>query len=165
LGLIALTFILGLGFTFTKYMAWQDLAAKGMGFTIREENGIKVSSWNRIDGITGIYGQDYVVYKDGQTLILENGEYYMPDDQFRTTPVTDDVNRTSNMSSSFIAVLIAVHVIHLAFGLIYLLVLIFRSSRGIIHKENTISLYAGGMYWHFLGILWLYLFLFLFFIH
>ncbi len=163
--LLLVTFVLGLAFTFTQYQGWNDLASKGMGFTIRDETGIKVSSWNRIEGITAEYGVDYYVHKDGQKLILENGEFYMPDDQFRTSPVTYDVRRTSNMSSSFIAVLIVVHLIHLALGLIYLLVLIFRTLKGRINKDNTISLYAGGMYWHFLGILWVYLFLFLFFIH
>lgn len=165
LSMIALTFVLGLAFSMVQYKGWQELAEKGMGFTIREENGVKISSWNRISGIKGEYGQDFYVYKDGERLIYENGKYFAPDDQLRANPLTYDVEKTSNLSSSFIAVLLGLHVLHLAFGLIYLIVLGVRSARGIINKENTISLYTGGIYWHFLGILWLYLFLFLFFIH
>jgi len=165
LAMIVLTFALGLTFTITQYRGWQQLAEKGMGFTIREENGVKISSWNRISGIKGEYGADYYVYKDGERLILENGEYFAPDDQLRANPLTYDVEKTSNLSSSFIAVLLGLHVLHLAFGLMYLIVLAVRSARGIINSGNTISLYTGGIYWHFLGILWIYLFLFLFFIH
>jgi heme/copper-type cytochrome/quinol oxidase subunit 3 len=39
-----------------------------------------------------------------------------------------------------------------------------RIARGKINQSNTLSVYVSGMYWHFLGILWLYLFYFLFFI-
>ena len=163
--MIALTFALGLAFSVTQYKGWQQLADKGMGFTIREENGVKISSWNRISGIKGEYGKDFYVYKDGERLLYENGEYFAPDDQFRANPLTYDVEKTSNLSSSFIAVLLGLHVLHLTFGLLYLIVLAVRSARGIINSGNTISLYTGGIYWHFLGILWLYLFLFLFFIH
>jgi cytochrome c oxidase subunit 3 len=165
LGMIALTFILGLVFTITQYQGWQELSDKGMGFTIREENGVKISSWNRISGIKGEYGKDFYVHKDGERLIFENGQYYAPDDVLRSSPLTYDVEKTSNLSSSFIAVLLILHVLHLSFGLLYLIVLAIRSARGIINSGNTISLYTGGIYWHFLGILWLYLFLFLFFIH
>jgi len=34
-----------------------------------------------------------------------------------------------------------------------------------LNQNEWISLHANGMYWHFMGILWLYLFAFLFFIY
>lgn len=163
--LLLVTLFLGLVFSYSQYKGWNQLAEKGMGFTMTEVDGVKISSWNRIQHIEGEYGTDFFVHKNGNRLIYEGGEFYLPDDQFRTNPVTDDVNRTSNMSGSFIAVLIFVHLLHLIFGLIYLMVLAVRSLTERINKDNTISLYTGGMYWHFLGILWIYLFVFLFFIH
>lgn len=164
-GLILVTLFLGVFFSYSQYQGWQQLEEKGMGFTIEEVGGVKVSSWNRISEIDAEYGVDYYVHKNGQKLILEDGEFYMPDDQMRTQPVTNQVGKTSNLSGSFIAVLIFVHLAHLVFGLIYLIVLAVRSLLNRINKNNTISLYTGGLYWHFLGILWIYLFVFLFFLH
>jgi len=163
--LIVLTLFLGLLFTYSQYKGWEQLSEKGMGYKMTLVDGVKVSSWNRLSEIKGEYGTDYYVHKNGEKLIYENGEYYMPDDQFRAEPLTPSVNKTSNLNGSFIAVLIFVHIVHLMFGLIYLIVLTFRSVTKRIDSSNTISLYTGGMYWHFLGILWIYLFLFLFFIH
>ena len=163
--LIFITLILGLFFSYSQYAGWQELSAEGMGFTIKEVDGVKVSSWNRISEITGEYGVDYYVHKNGKQLIFDGGEFYMPGDELKTNPVTDQVGKTSNLSGSFIAVLVFIHLAHLIFGLIYLLVLGIRSARGRVNSENTISLYTGGIYWHFLGILWIYLFVFLFFLH
>lgn len=163
--LILITLGLGLFFTYAQIEGWEQLSEKGMGFTIEEVDGVMISNWNRIADIQGEYGVDYYVHKNGEQLVLDDGEFYMPDDQFKTTPVTNQVEKTSNLNGSFIAVLIFVHLTHLAFGLIYLMVLAYRSIVGKISKENNISLYTGGLYWHFLGILWIYLFVFLFFIH
>ncbi len=164
-GLVVITLLLGIAFSYSQFKGWEQLSEKGMGFTLSQVDGVKVSAWNRLSQIDAEYGKDYYVHINGEKLILENGEYYMPDDQFRADPVTLEVNKTSNLNGSFIAVLIFVHLVHLIFGLIYLIVLTFRSVKQRINSSNTISLYTGGLYWHFLGILWIYLFLFLFFIH
>jgi cytochrome c oxidase subunit III len=72
---------------------------------------------------------------------------------------------TFNASGAMVSVLIYVHIIHLSFGIIYLLVNTIRIYRKRLHKDNWISLYTGGMYWHFMGILWLYLFAFVFYVY
>jgi heme/copper-type cytochrome/quinol oxidase subunit 3 len=164
-GLILITLGLGFFFTYAQIEGWEQLSEKGMGFKIEEVDGVLISNWNKIADIKGEYGVDYYVHKNGQKLVYDNGDFYMPEDQFKTKPVTTQVEKTSNLNGSFIAVLIFVHLTHLIFGLIYLLVLTYRSITGRINKDNTISLYTGGLYWHFLGILWIYLFVFLFFIH
>jgi len=163
--LLAATFVLGLLFTTFQYTGWNDLQQKGMGFTIEMRDGVKVSQWNRIREIKAEYGKDYYVYIGDQKLEFDGTNFYAPQDVYKTNPLTEAVGKTSNLSSSYILVLVLLHVIHLALGLIYLLVLTFRTFKGTINSGNTISLTTGGMYWHFLGILWIYLFLFLFIIH
>jgi heme/copper-type cytochrome/quinol oxidase subunit 3 len=43
--------------------------------------------------------------------------------------------------------------------------LIWRIKTSVINQQDSISLYSAGVYWHFLGILWLYLFAFVFFLY
>jgi cytochrome c oxidase subunit 3 len=64
-----------------------------------------------------------------------------------------------------LSVLIYLHIAHLLFGLIYLLVNVVRLKKGKLNKDNWISLHSNGMYWHFMGILWIYLFFFIFYIY
>ena len=67
----------------------------------------------------------------------------------------------SNPSGSFLYVITLAHLIHLLGGLIALLVSLFSAYQEKYTKENFIGLEITSRYWHFLGILWLYLFFFL----
>ena len=49
--------------------------------------------------------------------------------------------------------------------LIFTLEFVIRSFTGQINSDNNISIRMGAIFWHFLGLLWLYLLLFLLFIH
>lgn len=66
-----------------------------------------------------------------------------------------------NTSSSFIYVLTGVHGLHLVSGVIFLLVVLVSTYRYKVHSKNIVQLEMCATYWHFLGGLWLYLFVFL----
>lgn len=70
----------------------------------------------------------------------------------------------SNASGSFLYVLTGLHLAHLAGGLISLLVTLVNGLRRKYNAENTLGLELCSIYWHFLDILWVYLFLFLYYI-
>lgn len=70
---------------------------------------------------------------------------------------------TSTINSSFLFVLVFVHLLHLAGGLICLLVVIYNHFKQKYNATKTLGLELGAMFWHFLDFLWLYLFLFLYF--
>jgi cytochrome c oxidase subunit 3 len=72
---------------------------------------------------------------------------------------------TFNASAAMLSILIYVHIVHLVVGLLYMIRLIWRIKTGVINQQDSISLYSAGVYWHFLGILWLYLFAFVFFLY
>lgn len=166
MAMLAVTLVLGLAFTLTQMSGWNSLAEKGMGWSITETaQGMQAYKWNNLDRIQGSYGIDYYVGKDGQQLIYDDGDFYAADDVLKVDAITKDVLKQSNVAAEYLWILIIVHILHLAFGLIYLVVNIVRIAKGIIHEGDTIRLYTNGMYWHFLGILWLYLFVFLFLIH
>lgn len=67
------------------------------------------------------------------------------------------------ISASFVYVLAGVHLIHILGGLILLLVAIVKASRLEIHKKNLVYINICKTYWHFLGIVWIFLILFLYF--
>lgn len=69
---------------------------------------------------------------------------------------------TANVNSSFLFVLVFMHLVHLFGGLIALIVVIFNHARGKYNSKQTLGLELGAIFWHFLDFLWLYLFLFLF---
>ncbi|SNR40283.1 cytochrome c oxidase subunit 3 [Hymenobacter mucosus] len=67
----------------------------------------------------------------------------------------------SNPSGSFLYVLTGVHGFHLITGLIFLLVVLRKSFKYQVHSRQMLSIGNVTIYWHFLGALWLYLYLFL----
>lgn len=76
--------------------------------------------------------------------------------------VKNDVYFVSNyVSGSFIYIFTGLHGVHLVSGIIFLLIT-FRSSILLkIHSKKLVQLEMCMTYWHFLGGLWLYLYIFL----
>lgn len=66
-----------------------------------------------------------------------------------------------NVSHSFIYVLTGAHGFHIVSGLIFLGVVLDATHRHRIHSGNMAQMEMCSTYWHFLGILWLYLYGFL----
>ena len=157
------TLIFGLAFTYTQNAGWGELSDRGMGYTIgTNEKNLKYYRWNSLGKVTGEYGTDFWFELDHERVIKDGDEYYKPSNPGK--PVTDTVMNTFNAFGALLSILIYIHIIHLFFGLIYLIVNTIRISSGKLNKTNWISLYVNGMYWHFMGFLWLYLFAFLFYI-
>lgn len=67
----------------------------------------------------------------------------------------------SNPSGSFLYVLTGVHGFHIISGLVFVLIVMFLALKGKIHSKALIWVEACGTYWHFLGGLWIYLYIFL----
>ena len=67
----------------------------------------------------------------------------------------------ANPSGSFVYVLLGVHAFHLITGLIFVAVVLKRSLNYQVHSRAMLSIGNATIYWHFLGGLWLYLYLFL----
>lgn len=69
----------------------------------------------------------------------------------------------SSITSTFLYVVTIVHLIHLAGGVIALLIIIYNHFKQKYNSAQTLGIELGAMYWHFLDLLWVYLFLFLYF--
>ena len=72
--------------------------------------------------------------------------------------------KSSNAAGSFLYLITFLHLLHLFAGLIVLLVTLKNSIKGKYNSQNALGLELCSIYWHFLDILWVYLFLFLYFI-
>ena len=85
----------------------------------------------------------------GFNQIIENGYHF-------TGP-------TSTITTSFIFLIAFVHLVHVLAGLLVLAFVIFNNSKRKYSKNNTLGFELASIFWHFVDILWIYLFLFLVF--
>jgi len=67
------------------------------------------------------------------------------------------------VSASFLIVIAVVHIAHIIAGIIFLIVTLIKALDSKVHKKNTLSIDMCNTYWHFVGLLWVYLYLFLYF--
>jgi len=67
----------------------------------------------------------------------------------------------SNPSASFLGIIVGLHVLHVLGGIVALLVLFFRSFRSRVRSYSSVPVEIVSTYWHFVDILWIYLFIFL----
>ena len=132
---------------------------------------------------------DYYDYKDGKEYKIYNGkisyngleftEYETViddfDDHYQIKIVNDkwtireEINsnqyaeffQAGNVSSGFVWIMTFIHFVHLLFSLVGLCVVYNRSKKGFYGVENVAGLKAVGVFWHFVGVLWLYLYIFL----
>ena len=68
----------------------------------------------------------------------------------------------STVTTSFLYVLAVLHLVHLFAGMIVLLVVIYNNQKNK-YSINKLGFELAVTFWHFLGFLWLYLFVFLYF--
>ena len=71
---------------------------------------------------------------------------------------------TSNVTMSYIYLIAVVHILHVVVGLICLLVVIYNHFKQKYNTTNMLGFELAATFWHFIDILWVYLFLFLYFI-
>lgn len=66
-----------------------------------------------------------------------------------------------NAAGSFLYVLTGVHGLHLVSAIIFLIIVLISAFQFKIHSKSMVRLEICATYWHFLGGLWLYLYVFL----
>ncbi len=71
---------------------------------------------------------------------------------------------TSSITTSFIYLVVLLHVAHVFAGLISLLVVIYNHFKRKYVKGKTLGVELAATFWHFVDIVWIYLFLFLYFV-
>lgn len=75
--------------------------------------------------------------------------------------VAQNVYFVGNPSGSFLYVLTGLHGLHIISAIVYLVIVMVSAFRFKIHSRSLAQIEMCTTYWHFLGGLWLYLFIFL----
>ncbi|MGY8925256.1 MAG: cytochrome c oxidase subunit 3 [Flavobacteriales bacterium] len=70
---------------------------------------------------------------------------------------------TSNITMSYVYVIAVVHIIHVLAGIICLFVVIINQLNKKYSNKNRLGFDLASNFWHFVDILWVYLFIFLYF--
>jgi len=70
----------------------------------------------------------------------------------------------STVSTSFIIGITFIHVLHLLVGVLVLLVVIYNHFKYKYKSDDMLGFELGAIFWHFVDILWIYLFFFFYFI-
>lgn len=105
-------------------------------------------------GLTLISGLAFVYFQyEGFLNLADRGIYFAP----------PRGSEGGLVSGSFVLTLVGMHLLHLLGGLIFVTVVFVKSLLYKVHKKNTLSISMCNTYWHFVGILWIYLYLFLYF--
>ncbi|MEO8066265.1 MAG: cytochrome c oxidase subunit 3 [Flavobacteriales bacterium] len=154
-GLTAFTLCLGIAFSYFQFDGFKDLYARGN--SLAGDGGVL--------NIKGTYGVDFAMSRKGVPLVLENGDYYLGTDTARQTKLNAEIEEMWNGNSSYLYMLTLLHLAHLALGLIALLVMAVKGFMDRYTATEHIGHWSGTVYWHFLGGLWVFLFLFLTFVH
>ena len=68
----------------------------------------------------------------------------------------------SNASWAYLYVLVGLHLAHLFGGIIMMMITTVNALKEKYNSTDAIGLELASIYWHFLDVLWIYLFLFLF---
>jgi len=75
--------------------------------------------------------------------------------------VKESIYLVGNPSGSFVYVISGLHGLHIVGGIVFLIVVLFSIFQFKVHSKNLLRVEMCATYWHFLGGLWLYLFVFL----
>ena len=66
-----------------------------------------------------------------------------------------------NASQSFIYVFTGMHLIHILAGLFLIINTLWRSYKNVPQVKNLFGMQMSGIFWHFVDIIWIYLYVFL----
>lgn len=150
---VFLTFALGLAFTVSQFKGWRTMLDNGYALV------------GRLQSLKGEYGKDYTIERRGETVVKKGDEFFLPDDTGFEHPLNPEMDQAVNSASSYFYALTYAHFAHIIGGLVALLVIAIKAFLGRYGREDHQGLWAGTVFWHFLAGLWVYLLLFLAYVH
>ena len=114
--------------------------------------------------VKGELGKDFKIYYKGSELQYKDRQLNKGGKKLSNYLQLKSME-SADTASSYLYMITFLHLLHIIFTLFYLMRLVIGSFSGGISDENIIRVRMGAAFWHFLGFLWLYLLLFLLFIH
>jgi cytochrome c oxidase subunit 3 len=126
-------------------------------------------SWHIRDGRgdffhKGKYGKDFKIYYKKQELDYKDRTLYFKGVPL-SAPLQLKMDSSSDTATSYLYILTFLHLLHILVTLIFMFRASIRSFSGALAMDNFLPVRTLAIFWHFLGALWIYLLLFLLFIH
>lgn len=75
--------------------------------------------------------------------------------------VSNNVHLVGNPSESFVYVLSGLHLFHMIIGIAFVLIVFLQTQSLRVHSKKMLTISLCKTYWHFLGGMWVYLYIFL----
>lgn len=126
-------------------------------------------SWHLRDGRgdffhKGKFGKDFQIFYKGKELQYKDRQLTFNGIPL-SAPLQLKMNSSSDTASSYLYIITFLHLLHILVTLIIMARATVKAFNGKLAIYNYLPIRTLGVFWHFLGILWLYLLLFLLFIH
>ena len=141
------------------------------------ESTFKLRRWINLSKL-GYYSADHHIHAAGCSHYESPEEGVRPKDMWRQI-LGEDLNvgavlawgpgwyhqkeffTGGNVSHSFVYVISGAHAAHVIGGVVYLLIACYAVFKNRVSSSNMTVLEMCATYWHFLGVLWVYLYVFL----
>lgn len=114
--------------------------------------------------ISGELGKDFNIYFKGQKLEYKDRAIYFEGQKLKPYLLNKAMD-SSDTASSYLYIITILHLLHILGTLLFMIRTLTFSFSGKYSNGDSLGLRVTGIFWHFLGLLWLYLLLFLLFIH
>ncbi len=114
--------------------------------------------------IRGDFGKDFQVYFKNEKLDYKDRSLYKGNQKLNAY-LQNSAMDAPDTASSYLYILTFLHLLHIVVTLLFMIKTVTYSFSGKYNSEDTLGLRMTGIFWHFLGLLWLFLLLFLLFIH
>jgi cytochrome c oxidase subunit 3 len=154
--MLLVSLILGSAFIYSQFQGWGEMV----------DNGLYMRG-DFLENLKGDYGVDYVITEQASGRIVEyrDRHYYDPNDPMGTKQIDQEIATMRNPASSYMTFLTGLHALHVGGGILYIFYLLILGAIGRLNSGNSLKVSQGAVYWHFVDLLWIYLLLFLYFIH
>lgn len=161
----------------TEIKRTDKLRLRNLANNIRDDRGDFYVKGKMGDDFHVIYRPAYIETAEGERISnKEKGNYYELEyvnrrlkykgmNGYLTENDLRKATESADTSSAYLWIITFAHLLHILVTMLYLVRVVILSFTGKITQENYIGLKMGSLFWHFLGALWLYLLLFLLFIH
>jgi len=101
----------------------------------------------------------YQLYTQPQTVVYDGAVQYVRENGVSRENIYP-VMVNGNPSESFLFIIAGLHLLHILGGIVALAIVFFKAFRKRVKVYSPTGLEIVGAYWHFVDILWIYLFVF-----
>ncbi len=114
--------------------------------------------------VKGDYGKDFQLYYGGEPIQYDNRKLFYKDKPL-SRGLQLKLYDSKDNATSYLYILTFLHLLHILATLLYMFAFTKRTYANEFSESNTLGMRATAIFWHYLGALWLYLLLFLLYIH